>query len=478
MRTERLLWRIFPPLFLLALIALGVLTYISTMFLHARLAEQGISGVEETVRVVRLRMMLTGAAVIGIAFIIGLRVTSRFTQPLADMRRAARRFARGEFSEPVKVSRIVELGALGSALNTMASQLDARIGTIVAQRNEIGAVLESMAEGVIAVDRDERVVTVNRAAAEFFGVDSEQVHGRSLREVFRNYEIIRFVEEVLRERTSAERSITVRKESDRYLQLHGTELADAQGNGVGAVVVFNDVTELRRLEALQRDFVANVSHELKTPITSIKGFVETLLDGALEDPEDARRFLQIISRHTDRLYGVIDDLLDLARLEQGVDDPNLTFLPTSVKELVETVVELCGPRAAARSLRLDSSEVQDIEIVVNRALVEQAVMNLIDNAVKFTETGTAVRIRAYSDLAGDIIEVSDQGQGIAKEHLPRLFERFYRVDRARSRPGGTGLGLSIVDHVATAHGGKVFVESEPGKGSTFKMVFPRRDWVR
>jgi two-component system phosphate regulon sensor histidine kinase PhoR len=265
---------------------------------------------------------------------------------------------------------------------------------------------------------------------------------------------------------------------DRTLRMRGTALRDVSGDG-GAVIVLNDVTEMKRLERVRRDFVANVSHELKTPIASIKGFVETLLDGAAEDPADRQRFLDIIARQADRLASIIDDLLALSRIEQSEGTGDLPRQTVRVRELLDAVIGDCQPRAAERSIRIEVECDASLSAEVNPPLVEQAVINLVDNAIKYSEPGRAVRIVAGADAATDrapaavVISVRDQGCGIEAEHLPRLFERFYRVDKARSRKlGGTGLGLSIVKHIVQAHGGTIAVESAPGVGSRFTIRLP------
>jgi two-component system phosphate regulon sensor histidine kinase PhoR len=244
------------------------------------------------------------------------------------------------------------------------------------------------------------------------------------------------------------------------------------------VIVLNDVTEMERLENVRRDFVANVSHELKTPVASIKGFVETLLDGAGDDPHDRRRFLDIIARQADRLASIIEDLLALSRIEQSENAGNLPRERVRIADLLAAATDDCLPRAQERSILFSVDCAPGLEALVNAPLVEQALINLIDNAVKYSEPGRTVRIDAVSAPSspgqlGVTIAVRDEGCGIEAEHLPRLFERFYRVDKARSRKlGGTGLGLSIVKHIVQAHGGSISVDSTPGVGSTFTIRLP------
>jgi two-component system phosphate regulon sensor histidine kinase PhoR len=242
------------------------------------------------------------------------------------------------------------------------------------------------------------------------------------------------------------------------------------------VIVFHDITELRRLENARRDFVTNVSHELKTPITSIKGFVETLLEGALQDPDDARRFLGIIAKQAGRLDAIIDDLLNLSRIELEVDRPELPREVTSVGQTVEAAIQACKPNAERKNMRVSLESDEDTQAHVNTALIQLAVENLIDNAVKYSEPNTDVRIEVRRQPDHVAIAVHDHGCGIEREHIERIFERFYRVDKARSRKlGGTGLGLAIVKHIVRLHGGNVLVESVPREGSTFTIVLPAED---
>lgn len=241
---------------------------------------------------------------------------------------------------------------------------------------------------------------------------------------------------------------------------------------MGAVIVLHDITRLHQLEIVRRDFVANVSHELRTPITSIKGFVETLRDGGIHSLEDTEKFLGIIARQTERLNSIIEDLLTLSELEQ-TERGNIGIEFTQLKNVMHGAIAICEPKASAKDVQINLQCDEDLKAKINAPLLEQAVINLIDNAVKYSEAKSSIEISVKAEDTAITISVTDHGCGIEKVHLPRLFERFYRVDRARSRElGGTGLGLSIVRHIILAHGGKVSVESVPGKGSTFSIFLP------
>ncbi len=356
----------------------------------------------------------------------------------------------------------------------MAVELREHIDTVMRQRNEIEAVLSSMVEGVIAVDMEERVISMNHAAARMFRCDLAEVQGRSIQEVVRNTVLQQFVKNALSSQEAVEKEIVLSSDIDRFLNGHGTLLRDAEGKQIGALIVLNDVTRLLRLEKIRREFVANVSHEIKTPITAIKGFVETLRDGAVENHEDAERFLEIIGKHVDRLEVIIEDLLSLSRIEQEAEREKVVLDEGRLKDVLETAIQVCEAGAIAKKIGVELSCAEEIVAKLDPQLLEQAIVNLIDNAIKYSNDGGTVRVEALQRESETIISVRDQGCGIEKEHLPRLFERFYRVDKARSRQlGGTGLGLAIVKHIAQAHGGRVAVESIPGKGSTFSIHLPK-----
>ncbi len=407
---------------------------------------------------------------------VSLLVSRRISRPLEAMRQGAERFARGDLSQELTVPDTVEIGGLAEAMNEMASQLDARIDTVTRQRNEREAILASMVEGMIAVDIEGRVISVNDAADRMLGGTVAEAVGRTVAEAIPNKELRDFIGRTLTEKVQAEADIVGRESGDLYLQAHGTVLRDPDGREMGAVVVLNDVTRMRRLERVRSDFVANVSHELRTPITSIKGFVENLRDGAVGNPERAARFLKIIARQADRLNAIIEDLLLLADVEKDTESDGPLVEAADMARVLNEAAEDCAPAAQDRGITVNVDCPKDLTAKVNPILVEQAVTNLVDNAIKYSGEGSTVEVNAMRGESGVEISVSDHGAGIAADQLPRLFERFYRVDKARSRQlGGTGLGLAIVKHIAEAHGGSVSVESAPGKGSVFTIRLPSRD---
>ena len=436
-------------------------------------ATAGMADVERELSAARWSL-LGGAALIAIvAGALGLLLARRAARPVEEISRGARRYVRGELDDKLPVPDTDELAALAESLNQLATQLEERGHAIGRKGHEQDAVLASMAEGVLAVDPEERVISLNRAAADLIGSKAAEMRGRSLQEVLRNADLRRFARSALSSQQPVEDDMTLRGEPERILHLRGTALRDEAGHSVGAVIVLNDVTQIRQLETLRRDFVANVSHELKTPIASIKGFVETLLDGALEDHDDAVRFLQIVAGQADRLNSIIEDLLALSRIERAEEAADLPLEAIGIREILLAAIADCQSLAAERSIEVQLSCDEEIEATVNSPLLEQAIVNLLDNAIKYSETGTAIRLTAAAAEAEVLIAVSDNGSVFEPDHLPRLFERFYRVDKARSRKlGGTGLGLAIVKHIVQAHRGRITVASAYGEGSTFTIHLP------
>jgi len=430
-----------------------------------------VNPVRQALTAVYLKVGLGGLGIILLAAGLSLVLFRRFTRPLEELRRGAERFARGDLSLKLPRPDLREMVGLGETLNLMASQLDERIGAILRQRQEQEAVLTSMVEGVIAVDSRSRVISLNRAASSLLGLDPEFVIQRRITEVVENPDLQWFITRSVAASEPIEGEITLQGDKPRFLQAHGTTLKDPHGKAFGVLIVVHDVTRLRQLENARRDFVANVSHELKTPVTSIKGFVETLLEGAILDPQHAGEFLKIISRQADRLGAIIEDLLSLSRIEQEAEQGKIHLAGRRIKSILKAAIQACHARTEEKQITVGLSCPEDLRARVNGPLLEQALVNLIDNAVKYSGPGSSVQVEAGQEDGQVRIKVKDQGVGIPGEHLPRLFERFYRVDASRSRKiGGTGLGLAIVKHIAQAHGGKVEVESTPGQGSTFTIT--------
>ncbi len=413
----------------------------------------------------------TGVFIVLLSLVFLVVLAQRQTDPLSAIQDAADHFAAGDLEHRLRLERPREMADVARTLNTMASQLSWQLARIRRQRNELEAILSAMVEGVIVLDDELRIKSMNTAAARLFNVDAHAGLGKSVIQYLRNSDIADFAERTLASSTPLEENMTIYNRAIVHLQLHGSVVRGEEGRPAGALIVLNDISRLKRLESMRKDFVANVSHELKTPITSVLGFVETLSEGAIDDPESGRRFLKIIGDHTHRLNLIIEDLLSLSRLESFEQDIPRDWC--SVAEIVNRSKADCATLAHPKGITISTSYDGEMYVYANQNLLEQALTNLVDNAVKYSEESSEIEIGVSSRGGRLEFSVTDSGSGIPREEQDRIFERFYRVDRARSRRlGGTGLGLAIVKHIALAHGGHVHVSSTLGEGSTFTVSIP------
>ena len=426
-------------------------------------------------RLAGLRWAIFFGALFGmiVALVLGYLLAQGFVRPLGLMAMNAEAVAAGDYDHRVEVSTHDELGQLAKAFNAMTDALRRSILTTTADRNKLTAILSSMVEGVVAIDRDERVVHMNAAAGRMLDIEPETSVSRPIWELTRISEISTALSAALRGEDVGRRALQLVGTPDRYVELRSSPLFAGGDVAAGAVLVLHDVTRVRRLERVRRDFVGNVSHELKTPVTAIGGLVETLLDDPDAPAEVRRRFLSKINKQAARLSSLVTDLLSLSRIESQGQILELT--PIDVCDVLEETVAALQPKIDKGRVQLEARCGNGGGLIVNgeeEALL-QAIGNLLDNAVKYSPKGGRVEARGRRDGDRIIIEIEDQGPGIEPVHHDRLFERFYRVDAARSRElGGTGLGLAIVKHIAISLGGEVSLESEPGKGATFRIVLP------
>ena len=419
-------------------------------------------------------MLAGGAVALVVALGIGLFVAGRVTRPVVEMEDVARQMSEGNFRVRASVRSPDEIGTLGRSLNVMAGRLREKIDDLEREQAKATAILDAMVEGVIATDGHDHIILLNERARGIFGLGQTRVERRPLLEVIRNVDLHGLLNE---SRAAADgevvsREIKLPEPSERVLQVHAVPLRFT-GDEPGVVIILHDITELRRLEQVRTEFVANVSHELRTPLTAIQGYLETLLDGALEEPQHARKFLEIVFRHTERLGRLTDDLTDLSNIELG--RISLRIEPADLTEVTESALAIIQPRAGSGRVTVEASLPADMpEVLADRDRLAQILINLVDNAVKYTPAGGHVWVEAQRLPSGMVeVAVRDTGVGVPKADLPRLTERFYRVDKARSRElGGTGLGLAIVKHLVLAHGGELGIESELWKGTTVRFTLP------
>ena len=349
----------------------------------------------------------------------------------------------------------------------MAHQLNARIADLEAERSRVGAVLSVMTDGVIIIDSDNRVQSINPAAVDIFELELENTQGKSLFELVRHHRLAEILDRS--RETSDSQSATLEVGEKRlYIQATATPLGSAQPGYM--LVLFQNLTRLRRLETIRQDFISNISHELRTPIASLKALTETLNDTALEDPPAARRFLQQMDTEIDALTQLVEELLELSRIESG--RVPLKLEPVSPYTLIEQAVERLKMQTERAQLKIFIECPPDLPLFpADPSRLEQVIVNLLHNAIKFTPAGGEVRLAAQQTKTSILFSVQDNGQGIASADLPRIFERFYKTDRARSG-GGTGLGLAISRRLVEAHGGTIWAESLEGKGSSFFFSIP------
>jgi two-component system phosphate regulon sensor histidine kinase PhoR len=369
-----------------------------------------------------------------------------------------------------------ETAVLAETMNRMASQLKERIETSERQSQEYGAVLRSMSEGVIAVRADQTIISLNRAAARLLDVDEDAVKGRFILEVVRSAELRTILQDLLKSRGSMEKEVRLWAQGDRIFKCNCTAHPGADTDPIRMLVVFEDITRLKALENLRRDFTANVSHEFKTPLSSIKGYLETLIDDPLDDAEKTRKFLSIIERHAGRLETLIDDLLMLSRIEFMEDTSEIGLADAQLLRVIDAAGRVQQNAAESKNVAIKISCRENDSARLNEQLMVTAISNLIENAIHHTPEGGTVEVGAGSENDEVFFFVKDQGPGVPEELSDRLFQRFFRIDRARSgKDGGPGLGLAIVKHIAQAHGGSVEVSNLPERGSMFRITIPRSE---
>ncbi len=413
-------------------------------------------------------MILATAVASLFAVITAWLVARATTGPIKEVTDAARNLASGRLEQKIRVASMDESGQLARAFNEMALNLREMLGMVSEDRNRMDTVLSSMTDGVIVTDEEGAIVLLNPAAERLFGLARDKAVGHSLIEVIHDHEVDEILRSCLK---TAQQHSTQLESSKRFLRVAAAPIQDTKGTGLtGALLVFQDLTELRRLQTIRQEFVANISHELRTPLASIRAVVETLQDGAIEDHQVAGDFLARIEGEIDQMTQLVRELGELSRIESGERELQLSLVSSS--QLVSDVVARLGPQAERKGVALLANLTADLpDTQADATQIQQALTSILHNAIKFTPAGGTVTVS--TQLLGNsiVVSVADTGVGIAADDLPHVFERFYKADKSRSSEG-TGLGLAIAKHIVQAHGGRIWAESVEGKGSTFAFGLP------
>lgn len=432
--------------------------------------------IETEINKIRMKIVIASLAAVVAIFLIVILKTKMLTESIREIASFSKEVAEGNLKRRLLLNEKDELRELGRNISNMAQELNIRLKQSEQEKNKLEAILENMSDGLILTDIKGKIILYNTAFKNLFSIKQE-IEGKTLMETLRKAELIDVIEDVVREKQRASMEIRVDHPRELYLIVTASPLIIEESVS-GVVLIFHDITRLKKLEEIRKDFVANVSHEIKTPITAIKGFAETLLDGAINDKENAFKFLEIIKNHSERLNSLVSDLLTLSSIELG--DIKIEKVDVNLDEVVEAVFTTLKEKANKKGLYLKKQIDSEFNrIKADRHRLIQILMNLVDNGIKFTETGgVTIRVKGEKLKFKDAeerdfvtISIEDTGIGIPKKHIPRLGERFYRVDSARSRDlGGTGLGLAIVKHLIKAHGWKMNIESEEGKGTIVHII--------
>lgn len=420
-------------------------------------------------------LVLIGALIV--AFIVLMLLTNRIlhnvTSSVDHVTHTALELAKGNYRARAYESAEAPTASLSSSINVLARNLQDMMMTREIEQERLKTLIENMGSSLIMIGREGDISVVNRVFLELFEKEYDEVTEHVFRDLGMPLELEEFVDHVFMTEEAYRQQIQIPLDGGmRHMEVYGAPVIGEHGHWLGVVIVMHDITELKKLEQVRKDFVANVSHELRTPITSMKGFSETLLDGAYKDEETLLTFLEIMNQESNRLQMLVNDLLELSKLEKH--GFQLDLLPTSLNDLVKRAAEMSAQRLEEKEMVLHVEAPEDIIILGDANRLMQVIVNLLFNAINYSPEQTTVTMRLSDNTKFGILEVKDEGIGIAKEEIPRVFERFYRVDRARSRnSGGTGLGLAIVKHLIEIHHGKIQVESEVGQGTTMRVMLPK-----
>ncbi|MDP4159563.1 MAG: ATP-binding protein [Bacillota bacterium] len=406
-----------------------------------------------------------------LTIIVSLRITTSIIRPLKEMIFASQEISNGNYTERISLKSTDELGQLAMNFNEMASKLDETILDLNNKKIEVESIVNSITSGIVAVDNTNKIILLNPAAFNIFKLDSRHsIAGDKLAEHIRNNHLNHLLQETITRNKPLEGEVTL---DEKILRINTSPIrpTNSELNNSGGILFIQDITKIRKLEQLRTEFVSNVTHELKTPLTSIRGFIETLKNGAINNEKVANRFLDIIDIEAERLYALINDILQLSEIETKLKETDLVSL--SLKSLIDAVFEVLQTIANEKNISLHNQVSEEVILKANKNRMKQLILNLVDNGIKYNTQNGSVTVDAYREQGKVIISVKDTGIGIPSEHISRVFERFYRVDKGRSRNlGGTGLGLSIVKHIVNLYNGDIKVNSEVGKGTEFTIQIP------
>jgi len=408
-----------------------------------------------------------------LSFLIAFIFFSRLISPIEEMEQFTEMLRKGDDPGTLMIGSSDEMGRLAGNINYMVMELRDRVRYADEEKGKLEAAFASMTDGVLVLDNQDKIEAFNNSFKALFRINRDDILGQTPLEVFRNIDLQNAIDCFKEEQTPVSREITIGGEPGLVFDVNLSSIHGLPESETKTMIVFHDLTHLKKLERMRADFVANVTHEIKTPLTAILGFVETLQEGAIEDKETARKFLQTIRKHSERLNRLVDDLRTISDIELG--ETSLFFESVSINGVIESALSIVESRAVKKGLTVEKNVPDDLPpIRADRDKLTQILLNVLDNAVKFTPEPGKISITASDDKADNVIvKISDTGIGVPENEIPRLGERFYRVDKTRSRElGGTGLGMSIVKHLMMAHKGKIRIESRLGKGTTVSLVFP------
>ncbi len=460
--------KIIRQIFLPSVLSITAFIFISSLFLS--------DFFQKTLDADILKKLITaGITASFISFLFCYYIGEKLKNYIEKIRKNALRYSEEDFKENLSISNFdnYELARLGAAINDMAGTLKEKIEKKTSLINEYMTVLSSMTEGVIALNTEEKIISINRAGKNILELSEKNIIGKSLYEVIRDSKLNKFTDYAADIDDFVKHEIALYNENEQKIfSIQASPLENSDKTRIGTLLVFNDITRIKTLEEVRKRFVENVSHEIKTPLTSIKGFSETLIfSEELKEKKETLNFLNIINKNADRLNSIVDDLLELSKIECGEKEGGITFNTDSVNKVVLSAVNICRKKSDEKNINITFSCNDNFNAEINSPLLEQAFVNMLDNAIKYSPEHTNIIIEIFKTSIGKTgVSIKDEGIGIAQNHIPHLFERFYRVDKARSRKlGGTGLGLAITKHIINAHKGEIEVKSEPCKGSIFTI---------